>query len=367
MLAHYDEYHDVVGDSFLNLAATVLPMDAFLLTGEEKYKRWIVEYMEAWVDRMKQNKGIIPSFVDLDGKIGGPRGTWWGNAYGWGFSPINPVTGRRENRNRVPRALVGFNNALWVTGDQKYVDVWRNQINAVNANVRDVNGQKQYPTMYGDAGWYGWQNRPWDVGALEVWYWSQKPEDLSRVGKNAWIDFLEGRNPMYPETAMQSDLALIQKRLAGIRADRTPPEKRLADNMLDLNPVAASALIHVMQGALEPGRDGGVLNARLRYFDPDRKRAGLPEDVAALISAITDTTTVLTLVNTGKTAARTLVVQGGAYAEHEIQSVDWNGKAVAVNAPNFSVKLEPGAGGALTLKMKRYANKPTEQFPWDQK
>src|SRR5438132_6148897 len=241
MLAHYEEYHDVVGDSFLNLPATVLPMDAYLVTGDDKYKRWIVDYMDAWVERMKQNQGIIPSFVALDGTIGGPQGKWWGNAYGWGFSPINPVTNRREDRNRVPRALVGFNNALWVTGDQKYVDVWRNQINAVNANAREENGQKQYPTMYGDKGWYGWRNRPWDVGALEVWYWSQKPEDLPRVGKNAWIEFLQGKNPTYPETAMQNDLALIQNRLAGIRADRTPPEKRLADDMRDLNPGAASS------------------------------------------------------------------------------------------------------------------------------
>ena len=187
----------------------------------------------------------------------------------------------------------------------------------------------------------------------------------SGVGKNAWIEFLQGKNPTYPETAMQNDLALIQKRLAGIRADRTPPEKRLADNMLDLNPVAASSLIRLTQGGLEPGRDGGVLNARLRYFDPVRRRAGLPEDVAALISQMTDTTTTVTMVNTGKTA-RTLVVQGGAFAEHDIQSVDWNGKPFAVSAPSFTVKLDPGAGGMLTLRMKRYANKPTEKFPWDQ-
>src|SRR5207248_604782 len=215
------------------LAATVLPMDAYLVTRDDKYKRWIVGYMDAWLDRMKQNNGIIPSFVDLDGKIGGPEGKWWMNAYGWGFSPINPVTGRRENRNRVPRALVGFNNALWVTGDQKYVDAWRAQINAVNANARTVNGQTQYPTMYGADGWFGWQNRPWDVGALEVWYWSQKPDDLARVPKDAWVDFLQGKNPTYPETAAARDLQLIQTRLKQIRADNTPPDKRLADNMLD--------------------------------------------------------------------------------------------------------------------------------------
>ncbi len=124
-LAHYAEYGDVVGDHFLNLVATTLPMSAYLLAGEPKYKQWLLEYMDAWLDRMKQNGGIIPSFVDLDGKVGGPEGAWWKNAYGWGFSPINPVTGRREDRNRIPRALVGFNNALLVSGDQKYVDAWR--------------------------------------------------------------------------------------------------------------------------------------------------------------------------------------------------------------------------------------------------
>jgi hypothetical protein len=365
MLAHYEEYHDVVGDSFLNLPATVLPLDAYLVTGDDKYKRWIIDYMDAWVERVRQNNGVIPSFVDLDGKIGGPQGKWWGNAYGWGFSPINPVTGKREDRNRVPRALVGFNNALWVTGDQKYVDVWRNQINAVNSHARETNGQKQYPTMYGEQGWYGWRNRPWDVGALEVWYWSQKPEDLQRVPKNAWIDFLQGQNPTYPETALQADVALIQKRVAGIRADKTPPEKRLADNMLDLNPVVASSLIRLTQGGMEPGRDGGLLNARLRYFDPDRRRAGLPEDVAALISQMDATSATVTLVNLSKTSPRTLVVQGGAFGEHQIESIDLNGKTNVVNASSFPVTLRPGSGDKLTLKMKRYANKPTERFPWD--
>jgi hypothetical protein len=366
MLAHYEEYHDVVGDSFLNLVATTLPTNAYLATHDEKYKRWVTTYMDGWLERMKQNNGIIPSFVDLDGKIGGAEGKWWGNAYGWGFSPVNPVTGKRENRNRIPRALVGFSNALLLTGQQKYVDAWRDQINAVNANARTSNGQMQYPTMFGSNGWYGWQNRPWDVGALEVWYWSMKPEDLSRAGKNAWLEFLQGRNTSYPETAALRDLEVIRQRLELTRADQTPPEKRLADNMLDNNPVTISALLQLTLGALEPGREGGLLNARLRYFDPSRKRAGLPEDVAALITGLTDTETAVTLVNLSPNV-RELLVQGGAYAEHEIESVEWNAQTVRVGGPSFAVKLEPGTGAKLTLKMRRYSNRPTVRFPWDQK
>ena len=140
-LEHYREYTDVAGDHFLNLVATTLPTNAFLVTGDATYRRWIVDYMDAWLARMRQNGGIIPSFVDVDGTIGGRDKKWWGNAYGWGFSPINPVTGRREHRNRIPRALVGFSNALLVTGDQKYVDSWREMIGAVNKQARVVNGR----------------------------------------------------------------------------------------------------------------------------------------------------------------------------------------------------------------------------------
>jgi hypothetical protein len=363
-LAHYEEYTDVVGDHFLNLAATSLPMNAYLIAGEAKYKTWLLEYMDAWLARMRQNGGIVPSYVDLDGKIGGPEGRWWNNAYGWGFSPVNPVTGKREDRNRIQWALPGFNNALLVSGDQKYVDAWRTMIDAVNAHAKEVGGRKQYPTMYGADGWYGWRDSPWNVGALEVWYWSQKAQDRARVGGNDWIDYLEKKHPAYPEEALQRDLKSIPERLTTIRQDKTPPDKRLADNMLDYNPAATESLVQLMWGALMPGRSGGLLNARLRYFDPDRKRAGVPEDVAALISELSDTRTTVTLINLNTSQARTVIVQGGGYGEHQLVSVTTGGQTTAINSPLLTVRLEPRSGAKLELTMKRYANTPTVLHPW---
>jgi hypothetical protein len=381
-LAHYEEYTDVVGDHFLNLAATTLATNAFLLTGDQKYKRWIVEYMDAWLARMQQNGGIIPSHVDLEGRIGGRDGAWWGGAYGWGFSPVNPVTGKREDRNRIGWALAGFSNALLVTGDQKYVDAWRAMTAAVNANARDEGGRKQYPSMRGANGWYGWRDTPWDVGAVDVWYWSQKPQDLPQtainrpmpagsgayvsLGTAGWIEFLHGRNPGYPEQALQWDLDLIVKRLTALRADTTPPDRRLADNMLDYNPAAAESLVQLMWGALMPGRNGGLVNARLRYFDPDRQRAGVPEDVAALVSELSDTRAAVTLINLNSTQPRTVIVQGGAYAEHQLVSVTRGDKTTPIGSPTLTVRLEPGSGEKLVLTMRRYANTPTARHPWQQ-
>ena len=226
-LKHYEEYTDVAGDHFINLVATTLPTDAYLLANEPKYKQWIVEYMDAWLVRMKANGGVIPSYVALDGTVGGPEKKWWGNAYGWGFSPVNPVNGRRENRNRIPRAIVGFNNALLVTGDQKYVDAWRTMTDAVNSHARTVDGRKEYPTMYGADGWYGWQREPWNVGALEVWYWSQRTDDRARLSTNEWIEFLDGKNPGFAEAALRRDLASVTRKVEKFRTDTRPPERRL--------------------------------------------------------------------------------------------------------------------------------------------
>ncbi len=142
------------------------------------------------------------------------------------------------------------------------------------------------------------------------------------------------------------------------------PDQRLSDNMLHLNPAAAEALIQLMQGGLPPGVDGGLLNARLRYFDPERRRAGIPPDVAALVSALSDTRTTVTLVNLSKTQPRTVILQGGAYGEHKLESITTQDKSTTLKGSYLTVQLEPGCGQQLVLEMKRYANRPTTRQPW---
>ena len=203
-----------------------------------------------------------------------------------------------------------------------------------------------------------------NVGALEVWYWSQEQRDRDRVTDNAWMRFLQGQSPGFPEQALQADLNALVDRLAAVRRDTTPPQKRLADNMLDSNPASTESLVQLMWGALLPGREGGLLNARLRYFDPERRRAGVPEDVAALVSALSDTRTSVTLVNLNRSQRRTVTVQGGGYGEHQLISVLLDGKTTPINSPLLTVQLEPGAGQTLELTMKRYANGPTSLHPW---
>ena len=70
------------------------------------------------------------------------------------------------------------------------------------------------------------------------------------------------------------------------------------------------------------------------------------------------------LVNVNQVEPRSLVVQAGAYAEHQFLSVATDDQTKTVNAPQIAVNLAPGAGSRITAQWMRYANQPTLRFPW---
>jgi hypothetical protein len=367
MLAHFEKYNDIVGDNPMNLEATSLAFNAYALAQDPKYKNWLLEYVDAWVDRMRANHDIIPSNVGLDGAIGsGAGGKWYGGVYGWGFTVRNPATGQMSNRNQTGLAVTGFGNALLLTGNPKYVDVWRKLIDAVNANGRKIDGQMMYPTMYGNDGWYAFTPRKYSQGALNVWYWSMDPRDRDRLGENGWLNFLDGKDPDYAERTFAQEFLTIRGHIVGLRADRTTPQTRLADDPLAYNPATVYALVNLMLGGLYPGHVGSPLHCRVRYFDPEKRRAGVPDDVAALVDRLTDTQTGITLVNLNPVAGHSVIVQGGAYAEHEFADVTVDGRKRAVDAPSLTIELAPGSGARLLLTTHRYAHPPSLKFPWDQ-
>ena len=63
MLAHCAEYLHSAGDHPLNLIATQLHLNAYAIGHEDKYKKWLVEYVDAWKERTERNGGNIPSNI----------------------------------------------------------------------------------------------------------------------------------------------------------------------------------------------------------------------------------------------------------------------------------------------------------------
>ena len=366
MLAHFKDYTDILGDHPQNLLTTSLALNAYMLAHEPKYRQWLLEYVDAWADRAAANGGILPSNIGRDGSIGGEcGGRWYGGVYGWGFTVVDPVTQREINRNTTHLALTGFGNALLLTGEQRYVDVWRRQIDAVNSHAKEIDGRRQYPRMYGDRGWYGYEPAKYSRGAMEVFYWSMDVADRERVPSSPWLDFLEGSRPAFPVEALQHDFETIRHKVAGQRADTSTPDTRLADDPMQYNPATVETLVNLTLGGLHPGHQGSPLHCRVRYFDPERRRAGLPDDVAALVEKLTADNTVLTLVNVNQSQPRTVIVQGGAYGEHQFLEVECGGKNVTIDDNWFAVTMAPGTGGRLAIAMSRFANRPTLSPPYE--
>ena len=366
MVAHFKDYNDIIGDHPQNLSATTLAANAYMLTGEEKYKRWLLEYVDAWLQRMQDNDGIIPSNIGLDGTIGGAtEGKWYGGVYGWGFTVEVPQTGAMAHRSRVDRGLIGFGNAYLLTGDRRYVDAWTSMLDLVNTHTKTIDGRTMYPRMYGDEGWYAHQPTPWADGALQCYFWTCDERDRSRVAGNRWLAYLDGDDPDYPERSLRADFETIRRKVEGMRADATTPDTRLADDPMKLNPATIGTLRELMTAGLDPGRGGGPLNCRIRYFDPVRRRAGVPDDVAALVDEMTAEHVSLTLVNVGQLEPRTVQLQMGAYAEHECTHVETGEQSIDVGDSTLTVRLAPGSGARLRINTRRYVNRPTLRFPWD--
>lgn len=366
MLVHFQEYNDVVGDHPMNMSATTLALSAYAVTGETRYRDWVLEYVDAWVERTEANGGLIPTNIGLDGSIGGEtEGKWYGGVYGWGFSVYDPAIDAIAHRPSFQnRAHYGFGNAILLTGDHRYADVWGQMIDIVNSNAVQENGRTVYPNSFGDQGWYNFTPEKFAHGALEVYYWSMDEQDAMRVLNDDWVKYLNGLNPNYPVEALHQDFDELHARLEEMWADEATADTRMSDDPNTINPAITGTLTKLMLGGLPTGRVGGPLHCRLRYFDPESRRAGIPEDVAALVSRLSNDEVTVSLVNVNQTEPKTVIVQGGAYAEHQIKNARLHDNIVSVDSPHFTVHLGPGAGGELTLKMKRYSNQPTFSFPW---
>ena len=367
MVAHFKDYNDIIGDHPQNLLATSLALNAYMLSGQSKYRKWMLEYIDAWRDRMRENDSIIPTNIGLDGKIGSATdGKWYGGVYGWGFTVKVPQTGADAHRNTHYHGLIGFMNAYMLTGDDRYLQPWREQIAAINKNVKLIDGKPHYPRMYGDQGWYHFSPSPYQVGVQQIYYLSMKPEDRVAVAGDAWHRYLAGENPGYPETVLRRDLARVRDRVRGLRHDKTTPDTRLADDPMKYNPASITSLLQLMMGGMHPGHCGSVLHARLRYFDPVKRRAGMPDGISALVEKMTNDSVTVLLVNTNQLTSRELIVQAGSYAEHTFRDVTSGDTTTAINGPNLLVRIQPGCGSRLTFSMSRFTRRPTLAFPWAQ-
>jgi len=412
------------GDVVANLGVTSLVTNAYLLTGEEKYREWVLEYTDAWVERARQNGGLLPDNVGLSGRVGEYlNGKWYGGLYGWtwphGFYNIGMT------------ATVAAANSFLLTQDPRYLDLARTQMDHILSlgTWRDVcdlemslsehwvgvwkalrPGDKVFvvPYRYGDKGWFDYQPMTL-IYPTAVWNLSMDPADWERIERirqastydwravngfrtkedagheEPWLRYLAGDNPLYPEAILSVSYGQVCRRLEQIRQDRQDLMKVHVHHWQQLNPVTTEALIQLTLGAPQILYNCGLLFSRLRYFDLQRRRPGLPQDVAALVEKLEAKRTVLKLVNLSPFQARDVLIQAGAFGEHQflaarysLRTSDYPGEIGTYAAPELVTETQyvpvedqvlhvhmPAATEiTLELETARFVRQGSYALPW---
>jgi len=369
----------------LNLSATSMVTNAYLYTGDDKYKQWVLDYLQAWVERRDKNDGIVPDNIGPGGQAGElMHGKWWGGYYGWRWP--------HGARNIVEPAFVAGSCAALMTGDMSHLDLCRSQLDMLWELRKEEEGQIKVPARHGDQGWFDY--RPPDpLYYIHLYYLSQSAEDLARLdeifparegfaglppdwgaGKagicppGAWFAFTEGRNPDYLDQVLDTTFSSMCSALERLESDDSDPETRECYHFQRLNPVVPEALVQMSMGTPAAVYNGGLLQAHVRYFDPQRRRPGLPEHTAALVDRISGDGASLTLVNTDPVEGRAVLLQAGSFGEHEfteawLENQEGQEERIGVKGKYLQVHLGPAAQARLHLGLKRFAHQPSYEMP----
>jgi hypothetical protein len=188
-----------------------------------------------------------------------------------------------------------------------------------------------------------------------------------------WYCYLDGRNPDYPRRILEEQYAEVRRRMDTIHKDHGDPETWDVHHWQRVNPVHTEALIQLTCGGPQIIYHGGLLHVRLRYFDMEKRRPGLPGNVAALVTEIDGDSTTVEMINTSPSFERRMVVQAGAFGEHSFTTAeiladnDKNqtmARTVSVDAQHVEIALPPGHSIRLRLGMCRYCNSPSYRQPF---
>ena len=107
-------------------------------------------------------------------------------------------------------------------------------------------------------------------------------------------------------------------------------------------------LVQMAMGTPAAMYNGGMLQAHLRYFDPQHHRPGLPEHVAALVDRVSADQVSVSLVNTDPVEGRAVLLQAGSFGEHcftraRLETREGADQPVEVGGKYLRVHLGPGA------------------------
>ena len=178
------------------------------------------------------------------------------------------------------------------------------------------------------------------------------------------FQYYDGKNPNWPEKALAAQYQQAVDAYERLKADDRDAFQLIADNEEPPNPVYTKVLTQTMLGSPHSVYHGGLLRATVRYFDKDLARPGLPEDVGALVDALSADGVGIQLVNLSRTETRNVIVQAGAFGEHQFTEIKIGGKVQPLDSKYFEVQLPRSTSIRVEAGMRRFVNDPSYAFPW---
>ena len=290
--------------------------------------------------------------------------------------------------NMMGRSLaIAAEAAQLVTGEDGWLDLPRMWLDLLIDKGQVENGRLLVPKNHTTAD--GWTNHTVvnQIIPVHLWNASMADEDWERLERfragaeeewrtvtsrgpralddRPWTRWLAGELPDYPERILQANYQEVCRRLEEVMADEQDLTRLDVHHWQKVNPVLTEALVQLTTGGPQTVYWGGLAVGRLRYWDADRRRAGLPRDVAALVHRLDAGSATVTLVNRSVRYSRELIVGAGSFGEHEFTAASCDGAgATPVDGPWLRLRLPPGSQVELELGMRRFARQPSYAFPW---
>jgi len=211
----------------------------------------------------------------------------------------------------------------------------------------------------------------------EPFDWSQEMIQGDRtMGKSEYarLMYYAGKNPGWPLQALKADFQEMINRMEFMRNDPRAITEINKDDTYPNNPVIIKALQQTTMGTPQTIYFGGLLRAVVRYYDIENSRPGLPSEVSALVEGLEADQVLLRLVNLDPVEKKQLIIQAGAFGEHQFTSIRYSTtdetgvhnekQSKPVDGKYVKIILPPSTSILLEIVIDRFTNQPSYRFPW---
>lgn len=364
------------GDHAINTELSYGPWLAYLTTGRQAYRQWVLQYAKAWNDLARRNDGFFPYHVDTASmKLGpGGDGRWWkgterGTA-GFDYERYGPIIASRGLRGLfAAAALLDTADASWATGLESTVETVFRHGDEIGLPASSYMGPEVgwnrnkralwVPVLANAAYNIGWDETL--ARRMGAYPWKRAGGEEGYAAR--WFQFTYLGQGSLEEAAEWFDQARTFSQARGRRAASAHAggfRPTSGDELRAYAPKPSDYKLDSIDGTLwlgDNGRSAAPSLGPVGYFHASGRR-GLPEQLAALVRHSRKTSATILLYNAAPTPT-ILQLTGGYYGEHEIVRIQTGDGKHTIGGRSVLLELPPKSHAEIQLTLRRYAFPPS--------